>query len=823
MKPDPTKIQALQDLPTSDNHKQLQSFLGLINYLQPFLPDLASKTTFLRKQISSWDWNPSTDIAFQKLKQWICKMLLNTTLAYFDCTKPVVIQTDASEYGLGAALLQDGRPIAFASKTLTDVETRYANIERECLSVCFGLEKFHTYVYGHHITVQNDHKPLEMIQKKPIHAAPPHLQHMLLCLQKYDYTIVYRPGKEMVLADRLSRFPSRKEHMPIELHQNIHSIQLEPDRLNIVRGAIERDPIHSTVYRLTLNGWPDRVHEVPRIARQFWGTCDELTIENGILLKGDRVCIPPELYDRMLSDLHGNHRGIEKMRHLSQHTVYWPGLDADITDYVNHCKTCTQHKAKQAVQPMLPRDVPDSPWQELAADFFTHNHKEYLLIADTFSKYPFVYQLSSKTAESINKKLQNLISQYGPPKRLYSDIGPPFSSKAFQKFLTSQYIDHITSSPLYPKSNGFIERQIKTIKTALATASSSGKSLDYLLLSLRSTPIGRHLPSPREILHNRTEDCPGQPPRPVDFEEVRNYLIAQKSTQKRHYDKRHNVRDLPDLYPGQAVLFLSPADTNIYIEGTITGPSTTPHSYNIEAQGRTYRCNREHIHPLNIDKPTISRPSAHQEIPISGPSPPQSPISSPPGNNSCQTSSARPSKPSHIPTLRHSASPSRNPATNHQVKTSHKPLSRIPTSANKFISRPSGYLSKPIFKNKCNTSLARPSNRGHNNSNFARPSNTTLNNIPIISRPSYSTDEVINIITQLISINGYKETKTLQTLKLHQIQAQTHQHRLCQVNPANPVKIQVNRKIPLVSAQMTQKQIQMQQVMTRNPLQIRPP
>ena len=123
MKPDPTKIQALQDLPTPDNHKQLQSFLGLINYLQPFLPDLASKTTFLREQISSWDWNPSTDIAFQKLKQWICKTLLNTTLAYFDCTKPVVIQTDASEYGLGAALLQDGRPIAFASKTLTDVET----------------------------------------------------------------------------------------------------------------------------------------------------------------------------------------------------------------------------------------------------------------------------------------------------------------------------------------------------------------------------------------------------------------------------------------------------------------------------------------------------------------------------------------------------------------------------------------------------------------------------------------------------------------------------------------------------------------------------
>ena len=194
---------------------------------------MAAKTTFLREQILHWDWNPSTDAAFQKLKQWICNILLKTTLAYFDCTKPVVIQTDASEYGLGAALLQDGWPIAFASKTLTDIETWYANIEQECLSVCFGLEKFHTYIYGRHVAVHNNHKPLEMIQKKPIHNAPPCLQKMILCLQKYDYTIQYKPGKEMVLADHLSRFPSRKENMPIELHQSIHNIHFTPGKLNI--------------------------------------------------------------------------------------------------------------------------------------------------------------------------------------------------------------------------------------------------------------------------------------------------------------------------------------------------------------------------------------------------------------------------------------------------------------------------------------------------------------------------------------------------------------------------------------------------------------
>ena len=255
VRPDPAKIQALEDLPAPQNWKQLQSFLGLINYLQPFLPNLAAKTTFLRDQVTNLDWNPSTNQAFNSLKSWISNMLLQTTLAYYDCTKPLILQIDASEYGLGAALIQNNMPIAFVSKTLADVETRYANIERECLSVVFGLEKFHTYIYSRHIIVQNDDKPLEMIQRKPIQAAPPRLQHMLLKLQKYDYTIQYIPGKDMVLADRLSRFPSCTQNSPIILHHNIPTIKFNSECLNIIRGATMRDPIHLTLYRLTLNGW----------------------------------------------------------------------------------------------------------------------------------------------------------------------------------------------------------------------------------------------------------------------------------------------------------------------------------------------------------------------------------------------------------------------------------------------------------------------------------------------------------------------------------------------------------------------------------------
>ena len=224
MQPDPTKIEALQDLSDPDSQTKLGSFLGLINYLQPFISSLSNKTAFLQEQFTQWDWNPLTDSAFQCLKAWICQTLLKVTLAYYDRSKPVVVQTDTSEFGLGAALLQGGWPIAFASKTLTNVKSHYANIERECLSVCFGLEKFHTYIYGRHVLIENDHKPLEMIQHKPLHVAPPMLQQMCLCMQKYDYTIWYKPGKDMVLADCLSCFPSNTNYLPIALAQNIQHV-----------------------------------------------------------------------------------------------------------------------------------------------------------------------------------------------------------------------------------------------------------------------------------------------------------------------------------------------------------------------------------------------------------------------------------------------------------------------------------------------------------------------------------------------------------------------------------------------------------------------
>ena len=174
------------------------------------------------------------------------------------------------------------------------------------------------------------------------------------------------------------------------------------------------------------------------------------------------------------------------------------------------------------------------------------------------------------------------------PLCFFSDNGSHLSSEPFSSFLTSLGIENITSSPLYPQSNSFIERQIKTIKTALTTAQPSGTSITLTLHNLCSTPIGPNLPSPHEIPLNCTSYRPRHQPTHVDLDQVRDYLITKKSKQKFYYDKKHNARLLNDLDPVQEVLFLSLIDHKSYIEGTVVCQAQEPRSYILEAQGRRY-------------------------------------------------------------------------------------------------------------------------------------------------------------------------------------------------------------------------------------------
>jgi len=149
-----------------------------------------------------FDWQPAQEEAFLKLKEQCCSQ---PVLKYFDINKPVEIQSDASQHGLGAALIQDSQPIAYSSCPFTDIKGGYAQIEKEMLSIVHACKKFHPYIFGKEVTVYNDHKPLKQILKRPLLAVPMRLQRMILNLQWYDLTVKYRKGKEMYLSGTLSR------------------------------------------------------------------------------------------------------------------------------------------------------------------------------------------------------------------------------------------------------------------------------------------------------------------------------------------------------------------------------------------------------------------------------------------------------------------------------------------------------------------------------------------------------------------------------------------------------------------------------------------
>ena len=190
------------------------------------------------------------------------KALTSTpVLQYYDVKKPVCIQCDASDGGLGAGLLQDGLPVVYASRALTATERNYAQIEKELLAIVFACEKFDQYVYGREkVHVQSDHKPLEVIFRKPLVTAPKILQRMLLRLQRYSLDVKYTRGSEVYIADTLSRayIPSEPSVHAVALAKMdmTEGLSVSPRRLEELRSATASDCALQKLMQVTKKGWP---------------------------------------------------------------------------------------------------------------------------------------------------------------------------------------------------------------------------------------------------------------------------------------------------------------------------------------------------------------------------------------------------------------------------------------------------------------------------------------------------------------------------------------------------------------------------------------
>ena len=205
IKPDPDKLSAIADMSPPTDKKGIHRLLGMLKYLSKFVPNFSDQSKPLRDLLRndvSFVWQPEHQCTFDKLKSAIISAPI---LSYFDPHKPITIQTDASSTGLGSCLMQEGKPVAFGSRALSEAESRYAQIEKELLAIVFACLKFQQYIYGQDVIVQSDHKPLEAIFRKQLCTTTPRLQRMLLKLLPFNLNVVYTPGKKMFIADTLSR------------------------------------------------------------------------------------------------------------------------------------------------------------------------------------------------------------------------------------------------------------------------------------------------------------------------------------------------------------------------------------------------------------------------------------------------------------------------------------------------------------------------------------------------------------------------------------------------------------------------------------------
>lgn len=356
----------------------VRRYIGFVTYLSKFLPRLSDMCEPLRRRTMKdvdWLWTHLQDEALDKLKKLITE---TSVLKYYEPTMELTLQCDASDTGLGAVLTQNEQTVAFASRGLSDAETRYALIVKELLAVVFGLEKFHQYTYGRPITIQSHHKPLEVITKKPLHKAPKRLQRLLLRVLVYDINLVYRRGNQMELADTLSRAylpheapsPLQKEVEAVNMAQDL---PVSADRLEDIRKHSQEDQAMQELTKVILSGWPELKKDVPNAAAPYFNVRDELTVQNGVIFRGERAVVPKSL--RKVQRVYASHLGIEGCLRRARECFFWPGISSDVKDYVQKCEVCRTTDPKQQKEPLQSHEIPPRPWAKVAVDLFHCNGK----------------------------------------------------------------------------------------------------------------------------------------------------------------------------------------------------------------------------------------------------------------------------------------------------------------------------------------------------------------------------------------------------------------------------------------------------------------
>lgn len=464
---DPSKVEAIVNLPTPRNVTEVRRIVGLASWYRRFIPkfsSIAAPLTNLLRKNQKFIWDDSCENSLKTIKE---HLISAPVLSCPNYELSFLIQTDASDYGLGAVLTQnhnDGeKVVAYLSRSLTKAERKYSTTEKECLAVLFAIEKFRPYVEGTRFTVITDHYSLLWLQK--IKDPIGRIARWNLRLQQYDFEIVHRKGKLHCVPDALSRAVPA-----VDFVENVAvSNQKGPVADNWylkMKDIVVKSPKQYPLWRVE----NDKLY---KHGIQKYAELNDLDQWLLVVPKHDRSSI--------IQDHHNpptcGHLGISKTVERISRGYYWPKLKHDVAKFIRQCKICleTKPEQKKAAGYMLSK-VPTTsrPWQLISMDIVgplprsTAGNSYILSVCDCFSKFTLLFPLRTANAATIVKLLEDhVILIFGAPNKAIVDNGVQFRSHVFKDLMSTYDIDICYTALYHPQCNP-VERIHRVVKTMLS-------------------------------------------------------------------------------------------------------------------------------------------------------------------------------------------------------------------------------------------------------------------------------------------------------------------------------------------------------------------
>ena len=473
IKPSPKKLAAVLEAPPPKSVGDVKSFLGMVTYYSRFVKNFSSLLSplyELLKKGAVFKWTSVESQAFSKIKTELSESEL---LANFEGNHPVIVETDASPVGVGCVLLQEvngrERPVYFASKKLSAAELNYSQLDKEALGLVFAVSKFKYFLLGRKFVLRTDHKPLLGLfgRTKQIPAnANARVQRWALLLSQYNYDLVFKAGKDNVVADSLSRLPVPDSGLdsttPSEYIHVVETLNTQSFSFNDAKEMTKNDLVLSKVFQNVKFGWVS-----DPLLSEYATVKSDLSIYDGVVLYRNRVVIPTQMRSALLAQLHAGHNGINAMKAEARNWIWWPNLDQDITETIKSCEICFKNFQNPPAE-VLSWPETGSPWCRLHIDYAGPIGDYYfLLIVDSHTKFLDVHVTKSTTSAVTIAKLRLTFCNFGLPDIIVSDNASCFVSKEMEFFLRKNGIRHITPAPYNPSSNGLAERAVKTFKEGL--------------------------------------------------------------------------------------------------------------------------------------------------------------------------------------------------------------------------------------------------------------------------------------------------------------------------------------------------------------------